>query len=393
MKDPTSPPPLQVLVATCGASWFSHTAKAFANREALAGLWLTMGNHTHVANYRRCWPFHAMMLPFYYLAPQRSEWFFYSLFPFWRTWLKFQQIPPCNAVHALMGFATELFEKVDAHGGLKVVECPNSHPTSYYGYMQRECDLWCPSENVPIPRWMFSRMNRELEAADLIVCPSDFVRDTMLQNGVPARKCFVNPFGVDTSVFTRRVKPPKSPLFVCIGMICLRKGHHYLFRAFENVKRSIPDAKLICVGAYRPDFRQERLKWEGTFEHYESLSHKELAPILARATAFVLPSLEEGFARVLAEAMASGLPVIATYESGATTLVRDGVEGFIVPPCDPQRLAEAMIRAAENRELNQRMGEAAYLRGAHGNTWQDYGDRLLAEYRLRLAQRPAPCSF
>jgi glycosyltransferase involved in cell wall biosynthesis len=289
-----------------------------------------------------------------------------------------------------MGFATEVFEKADASGALKVVECPNSHPTSYYGYMQRECDLWCPGENVPIPRWMFARMNRELEMADLVLCPSVFVRDTMLQNGVPAEKCLVNPFGVDTSVFTRRTEPPQTPLFICTGMICLRKGHQYLFRAFELMKRSIPDAQLICVGGYRPDFRRERVKWAGTFQHHEHLSHQQLAPLLARSTAFVLPSLEEGFARVLAEAMAAGLPVIATYESGATTLVRNEVEGFIVPQRDPQRLAEAMIRAATDRELNRRMGDAAYLRGARGNSWQDYGDRLLVEYQRRLDQRGRP---
>jgi glycosyltransferase involved in cell wall biosynthesis len=287
----------------------------------------------------------------------------------------------------MMGYATEPFDVADRTGALKIVDCPNSHPTSYYGYMQRECDLWCPGEKVPIPRWMFARMNRELEAADVVVCPSSFVRDTMVLNGVPVEKCFVNPFGVDTSIFLPRTELPQSPQFICVGTICLRKGHQYLFRAFEIVKRLVPDAQLICVGAYRSDFRRERAKWAGTFRHYESLPHQQLAPLLARCTAFVLPSVEEGFARVLIEAMAAGLPVIASYESGATTLVRDGVEGFIVPPRDPQKLAEAMVRVATDSELNQRIGQAAHLNGAVKNTWQDYGDRLLSEYERRLVQR------
>src|SRR6266540_3670900 len=118
-------------------------------------------------------------------------------------------------------------------GALKGVDCPNSHPTSYYGYMERECDIWCPGANVPIPRWMFARMNRELETADVVLCPSNFVRDTMVQNGLPVEKCFVNPFGVDTSVFVPRTELAQPAQFICVGMICLRKGHHYLFRAFE----------------------------------------------------------------------------------------------------------------------------------------------------------------
>jgi glycosyltransferase involved in cell wall biosynthesis len=253
--------------------------------------------------------------------------------------------------------------------------------------MQRECDIWCPGEKAPIPRWMFARMNRELERADLVLCPSTFVRDTMLANGVPERKCFLNPFGVDTSVFVPRKTIPQRPRFISVGMIFLRKGHQYLFRAFEQVKRVLPDAELICVGNYRPDFKLERRRWEGTFTHYPSLSHRELATLLTDCTAFVLPSLEEGFARVLSEAMAAGLPIIASYESGATTLVRDGIEGFIIHPREPGQIADAMIRLAQDHALNQQMGEAARLKGAERNTWLDYGDRLLAEYERCLSAR------
>ena len=85
--------------------------------------------------------------------------------------------------------------------------------------------------------------------------------------------------------------------------------------------------------------------------------------------------------------MAAGLPIVASYESGATTQVKDGVEGFIIRPRESRQIADAMIRLAQDRALNQRMGEAARLKGAERNTWQDYGDRLLAEYGRRLISR------
>jgi glycosyltransferase involved in cell wall biosynthesis len=382
---------MQVLLTTCGSWHLRQTARAFQERGALAGLWISNKNNTGLPpdKYHRCWAFHLAMKPFYRLMPWWGwvEKPFYALFPIWRWWVKRQSWPNCDVVHAIMGFATEPFDWADKHGALKVVDAPNSHPTNYYGYMQRECDLWCPGEKVPIPRWMFARMNRELERADLVLCPSTFVRDTMLANGIPEDKCFVNPFGVDTSIFVPRKTIPQKPRFISVGMICLRKGHQYLFRAFELVKRILPDAELICIGSYRPDFKLERPRWEGTFTHYSSLSHQDLARLLTDCTAFVLPSLEEGFALVILEAMAAGLPIVASYESGATTQVKDGVEGFIIRPRESRQIADAMIRLAQDRALNQRMGEAARLKGAERNTWQDYGDRLLAEYERRLISR------
>ncbi|MFZ1073957.1 MAG: glycosyltransferase family 4 protein [Verrucomicrobiia bacterium] len=384
---------MQVLLTTCGSWHLRRTARAFQERGALAGLWISDKNSTGLppGKYHRCWPFHLAMKPFYRLTPWWCwvEKPFYALFPLWRGWLKRQSLPKCDAVHAIMGFATEPFDWADRHGALKVVDASNSHPTTYYGYMQRECDIWCPGENVPNPRWMFARMNRELERADLVLCPSNFVKDTMLANGVPEDKCFVSPFGVDTSTFVPRKSMPPKPRFISVGMVCLRKGHQYLFRAFELVKRAIPDAELICVGNYRPDFRLERPRWEGTFTHHPSLPHQELARLLTGCTAFVLPSQEEGFALVILEAMAAGLPVVTSYESGATTLVKDGIEGFVIRPREPRQIADAMIRLAQDRALNQRMGEAARRKGAEGNTWQDYGDRLLAEYKRRIEGKRA----
>lgn len=378
---------VQVLLTTPGAWHLRQTARAFAERDALAGLWVSHKNSTGLApeQYRRCWPLHLVLKPFYHLAPQIwQERAFYRFFPIWKAWLRAQPWPACNVVQAILGFATEPFDRAEKTGALKVVDCPNSHPTSYYGYMQRECDLWCPGENMPIPRWMFARMNRELERADVVLCPSSFVRDTMVLNGIAAEKCFINPFGVDTSVFRPRATVPEKIRYVIIGTVTVRKGHQYLFRAFEKVKKVFPDAELVCVGELKTDFRREWPKWRSTCTYFPHLTHAELAKLLSTCTAFVLPSLEEGFARVLSEAMAAGLPILASYESGATTLIEDGVEGFIVRARDPQHIADAMIRVAADRGLNQTMGAAAHQKGAAKNTWLDYGDRLLAEYARRL---------
>jgi glycosyltransferase involved in cell wall biosynthesis len=379
----------KVMLATCGGYWLHHVAQAFERRGGLAGLWL-VGRKKRLTQLpadkvRCCFAFHLAMMPLYLWAPQIwIERTFYAYLPIWRMWFKARPFPACDVVQAITGFATEAFDEADRLGALKVADCPNSHPVSYYGFWQRECDLWCPGEKVPIPQWMFARMNRELERADMIIVQSTFCKESMVYNGIPADKVMVNAMGVDVSIFKARTEVPAKPRFISVGTICLRKGHPYLFRAFEIVKRRLPQAELICVGEYKQDFRKEQPKWAGTFTHHESLSQPKVAELLRSCTAFVFPSQEEGIARAQVEALACGLPVVGTHEGGATTLVQDGVEGFIVRGRDPAHIAEAMIKVAQDPELNRRMGEAAHQKGAVGNTWQDYGDRLLAEYERRL---------
>lgn len=382
---------VQVLLASTGAWHLGNTAKAFEARGALAELWLADKNPPGVpsARYQRCWPFHLAMKPLYELAPNYYwEKAFYNLVPIWDYWVRRQLLPDCTVVQAIMGLGTALFDTAATTRRLQVVDCPNTHPTTYYGYWQRECDLWCPGEQVIVPRWIFARMNRELERADLIVVQSKFARESMISNGITESKVFVNPMGVDTTLFRKRTEIPAAPRFICVGgAITLRKGHQYLFRAFEMVRQALPNAELVCVGKYKYDFRLERPKWEGKFIHYEGLTQAQVAELLQTSTAFVFPSQEEGIARAQIEALAAGLPVVGTHEGGATTVIENGVEGFIVNGHNPEEIAEAMIKLATDKELNRQMGEAAYRKAATFNSWQDYGDRLLAEYKRRLAER------
>jgi len=377
-----------IWLGSCGGWHLPQTARALLRRNALAGLWITNKNSSHLPPelFRRCWPFHLAMKPFYHWAPQIwEEHLFYALFPIWRSWLLAQTWPEAEVIQAIAGYATEPFDHADKTGALRVVDCPNSHPRTYQAHWQQECDIWCPGEKIPVPNWMLTRMKREMERADVVLCPSLFVRDTMVQNGIPAEKCFVNPFGVDTRQFKPRTQVPTKPKYISVGTICLRKGFQYLFQAFALVKKEIPEAELLVVGDYKIDFRMQRSQWEGSFTHIPFATHQVLSELLATCSAFVFPSVEEGLARVISEAMASGLPIIASYESGATTLIRDGVEGIIVPPREPARIAEAMVRLGRDPSLNADMGRAAYESGARNNSWQDYGDRLVAEYGRRLS--------
>ncbi|TAE91642.1 MAG: glycosyltransferase family 1 protein [Verrucomicrobia bacterium] len=381
-----------ILTAGMNPWYINHTAREAQKFGCLGGYWMGSACPDGVSRdlYKRIWPYHLAQKAFYHLPfvdfEERMRW--HNL-PFYDIWMAQQALPEeVNVVQAPMGSCEALFKLAlkSKKPILKVFDAPNSHPTSQFGYWQRECDLYAPGYYLPVPQWVRSRINREIEMADVVLCPSFFVRDTMIQNGVPPEKCFVSHFGVNTEIFKKRESLPEKPRFISVGSLTVRKGQQYLFRAFQKVKEVIPEAELICVGGQRPDFVYEIEKWKGTFTHYDGVSHTVLAKMLSDSTAFVLPSLEEGFARVLSEAMAAGLPILASYESGATTVVRDGVEGIIIQPRNIQGMADAMLKMVLQPEENMAMGEAAYLAGAKSNTWADYTKRLLDEYACRLAE-------
>jgi len=381
--------PLRALFAGMNSWYLDHTAREFQAMDALGGYWVGNANRSgiHTTLYKRIWWYHFAQKPFYHLPftdlEERMRW--HNL-PLYDAWMSHQTLPEeVSIVQAPMGSCQALFKLAEKTGRkiLKVFDAPNSHPTSQFGYWQRECDLYCPGYIVPPTQRIRSRIVREIESADLVLCPSNFVKDTMVQNGIPQEKCFVSHFGVDTDIFKKRTKLPENPIFICVGSLTLRKGHQYLFRAFKKVKAVLSNAKLVCIGGIRPDFKTEIENWWGTFEYHSTMSHTRLAEMLTQCTAFVFPSLEEGFARVLSEAMSAGLPILASYESGATTIIRDGVNGIIVKPRDIDGMASAMIKIAQNHDLNFSLGDAAYDVGAKSNSWADYAHRLHAEYIRR----------
>jgi glycosyltransferase involved in cell wall biosynthesis len=378
---------MKILYASCGGTWVHLAAAEMLRLGHQASLYTATKNFTDlpVASYHRSWPFSIACYPFLRLANGRfAEKGFHTMLPIWRAWLKHQNLSEVDVVHSVMGFTTEAFDHAEKTGALKVLDASNSHPTSFYGFWQRELDIWNPGARVGVPRSAFASINRELERADVIVCASTYVRDSMLYNGIPESKLAINPFGVDLGVFSPRQQLPEKPRFLFVGALTLRKGLQYLIPAFERLKKEMPEAELILCGALYPDFSKLFHKWRHLFTHLQGLKHAELAKLMQSCTAFVFPSIEEGFARVLSEAMAAGLPIIATYNSGAPTIVENGREGVIVPARSVDDVYEAMKQMIHQPDLCDAMGKAAARKIGEQGSWACYGKRLLEIYKLHL---------
>jgi glycosyltransferase involved in cell wall biosynthesis len=115
-----------------------------------------------------------------------------------------------------------------------------------------------------------------------------------------------------------------------------------------------------------------------------SLPHHEILAEMRRHDVFVFPSLFEGLALVQGEAISQGLPVITTPNSGGTDILRDGIDGFIVPIRDPEAITARLMELYQDRDLLQRMSDSAREQASQLN-WQGCKDRTVAAVREALA--------
>ena len=178
----------------------------------------------------------------------------------------------------------------------------------------------------------------------------------------PASRVTVVANGVERELFRPRSYAARGTRLLFTGQWLRAKGTRYLVHAFERIAASAPDVELTCIGtgapalAVRGDF-PEPLR--ARVRVLPRVGRAELAAELARADAFVFPSLSEGSSAALLEALASGLPVITTPVGAAGDILADGENAVLVPPGDAGALAEAVERLIPDGTFRQRLGIAA----------------------------------
>lgn len=266
-------------------------------------------------------------------------------------------------------------------GAVTVLERGSSHILYQQNVLREEYEKF----GVPITPYMLPHPKivekelREYEEADRIAIPSLYVKRTFLEAGIPERKLIHVPYGVDTSAF--HPSPKEDDIFRVIfaGGLNLRKGVHYLLQAFAEL--ALPQAELLLVGTLNDELRPFLKKYEGSYRHIGHVPQAELPRYYAQGSVFVLLSIEEGLAMVLPQAMACGLPVIATVNTGAEDIVRDGTDGFVIPIRDVAAAKEKLRYLYEHPDRCRSMGAAARERVAQGFTWRDYGERIARAYQ------------
>jgi starch synthase len=216
--------------------------------------------------------------------------------------------------------------------------------------------------------WLHERRLRDLERADHILVPSEHIASTLARHGTPRERVSIIPYAADTRRF--RPDPAKrhdaSCTFLFAGGITQRKGIKYLLEAWRQIRR--PGWRLQLLGPLPRDPAPLGGYLDGV-ELPGRVSHAEMPARMAAADVFVFPSLFEGSAVVTYEALACGLPSVVTPSAGS--VVRDGQDGFLVPPGDVASLAERMEQLGREPDRRAAMAAAARTR-AEEFDWPRY---------------------
>lgn len=202
-----------------------------------------------------------------------------------------------------------------------------------------------------------------LKKSDIIRVISDFTKKKV-EKVVSNKPIFVFPTYTDIELFLEEeghvYASSGEKLVLFAGTLVFLKGVHILIQAMKLVIQRIPDAKLLIVGqgGYKGQLEKLviELGLEGRVEFVHHVPQAALREYMRSCQVLVLPSLSEGLGRVLVEAMACGKPTIGTNVGGIPSLIHDGVNGFLIPPNDPEALAEKLIYLLSNKDEAVRMG-------------------------------------
>ena len=290
--------------------------------------------------------------------------------------------------YLLHGNCRKLIKRAKEDGALSIGEPVNSHPEDLHSLLNAE------HERLSIKaRYTSNLLDRRLiadaENSDYLLTGSEVVKRSFIRRGFPGDRIFVIPYGTDTNRFSplsneerkQRISGLKDVSFrvICVGQITPRKGHIYLLDAWK--KLNIPNAELLFVGRIDPLMKPVLARYEGVFRHIPHVPHHLLRHYYGVSNVFVLPSLEDGFAYVCTEALGCGLPVIATDNTGASELLSDGVEGFVISTHSSEQIAEKLQLLLEDTELRKQMSDSAVHKAGESLLWDDYAKKLFGLYK------------
>jgi glycosyltransferase involved in cell wall biosynthesis len=218
---------------------------------------------------------------------------------------------------------------------------------------------------------------------------------------MPPPKVFLIPNGVEIKVFTEANQSlvealaqewkirSHTPVIGTLARLHEQKGHSYLLDAVAQLRREIPDVKALVVGdgELRPSLEQRTQALRLSDSVIFTGTRRDVPEILALLDVFVLPSLWEGLPIALLEAMAAGLPVVATRVGGVPEVVVDGETGLLVPPRDPDALSEAILTLLQDPDLRQKMGQAGQERVREYFSVERMVEETEALYERLLAEK------
>jgi len=288
------------------------------------------------------------------------------------------------------GFQGSCHASLDAarqSGKMAVCELATAHVVQARRILAEEARLqpeWADSiDNLYFPADYEKRLEEEPHRADLVISASDFTSQTLLQSGIPAEKIRKLSLGFEaehipySTIATGFSSRPLKLLFA--GTITQRKGISYLLDAAENWAGG-KEVELHLIGGIQGS-GQAFGKRKHLVHYHPAVSQAEMFRLYTEFDALILPTLFEGFGLVLVEAMAAGLPVIATAHSMAPDIVQQGLNGWVIPVRDSKAILGAVNELRQLSDENYSAMRMAARASALSFTWEAYTENLAALIR------------
>ena len=291
-----------------------------------------------------------------------------------------------HAVNAVYGYedgALNTFRRAKELG----LKCIYDLPIAYWETSRRLLQ----EEALRLPFWAktlgggihdsvekLERKTEELKLADVVIGPGDFVLDS-IPDWAKNKHLIMTPYG--SPLFTHApdqgVPKRQSKLRILfVGSMSQRKGLADLFRAVKLVNSR--NLELVVMGSLMAPlkFYKDELP---NFEYLPNRSHNKVLELMRSCDVLCLPSIVEGRALVMQEAMSQGLPIIITENTGGSDLIVPGRTGFLVPIRSPEAIAEKLSWLLENQKSIADMGHHAFLH-AKRYTWEAYGQNIVSAF-------------
>lgn len=291
-----------------------------------------------------------------------------------------------DAYIPLSGVALWSGRKFQRLGKPVILECGSTH-TDHQHRVVFEENVRNGIREPLFPTSYRDRVRQEFLDVDFINVPSQFVAGTFVEAGIPESKLFINPYGTDTTRFKPRDADDHARPFrvICPSGVNLRKGARVLAEAWRKLGWN--DAEIHWIGAPGPATRHLFESMPPNIVWHGHMDHQKLSALYRSCDVLVLPSFEEGFARVLVEAAASGLALIATPETGVEDFFTPkDPEGWLIPSNNVDALCSALEQAKTDREKTRRLGLCAAARSRQGFSVEDYEQRARENLRKILGR-------
>jgi len=284
---------------------------------------------------------------------------------------------------AWSGNSLVTLEQAKARGIATYLERHSAHIETQTDWLREEYRRFGLTFRGTHPKMIEQEM-REYQLADWISVPSQFVKRTFLEKGFSEAKIRVHPLAVDTLHFKPTIKNGARTRFFYGGQLSLRKGIPYLLEAFTQMRNR--DAELYLVGDSDGEVESILARYPtDRIIRLTNQSRERFAALMSSSDLVCLPSLEDGFNQVAVQAMACGVPVLLSTNTGACELVEEGKTGFLVPVRDAKAIGERLEWAVDHRKELAAYGNAARAKMVSESTWLQYADRRLSEIAAQTA--------